>query len=215
MGWGANSYPSGGRYGAAASWGATAGLNGTGGLITTGLMGGTMNWLGSSEYQQPSGPQNVYNATALTFDVRLDPNSAVDNKGGLGALRVFTQYATTPTRTDNNGYSQVWVFGDGSVGTGESTSIFTPGNWVHVSIPASLLGGSGSATDYWDVLNLICIGGDETYIGGETFTTPGNLVLDIDNVGFTSVPEPSSLLLGGLGTLAFALVGACRRVRRS
>ena len=211
MGWGPNEYTPSGRYGANTSWGSTAGPDGSGALITTGTMNLTRKWLGSSEYQKPSGPLNVYWASALTFDVRLDPQSGLDSAGGLGAIRLFTQYATTPSRTDNNGYSQVWVFGDGSVNTGYAGG-FTPGTWVHASIPASLLGGLGSTTDYWDALNLICIGADETYVGGRSFNTDTTVILDIDNIGFTIVPEPSSMLLGVLG---FGLVSIYRKLRRS
>jgi hypothetical protein len=125
---------------------------------------------------------NPVTASALSFDIMIDPNSTPDTYGGYGFFQVFTRDASY---NDNDTGSA-----DGEFGNPNFSSPASPGAgvWTHVSIPLS---GADS------IIRAVTIqdfdSSDRNITGPET--------IYIDNLTLT-VPEPASMSLLGIGALA-------------
>jgi hypothetical protein len=109
--------------------------------------------------------------TTLQFDLKVDPNSALDAFGNNGFFSMALR------NTDN--YNYISQFGD---------NIRIDAGWRHVSVPL---------TGPYDAIRALTF---QLY-GGPSQNLGGPVTLYLDNVFFTEVPEPSSialLLAGGL-----------------
>jgi hypothetical protein len=125
---------------------------------------------------------NPVTASALSFDIMIDPNSTPDAYNGYGYFQVFTRDGSY---NDNDTGSD-----DGEFGNPNFSSPASPGTgvWTHVTIPLS-------GTD--SVIRAVTIqdydSADRNINGPET--------IYIDNLTLT-VPEPASMGLLGLGAVA-------------
>ena len=125
------------------------------------------------------------NATTVSFDLMIDANSVKDQYGGYGDLGIATLTGSWGT------FNQVW---DGptlepNYEFGTSWGVpYTAGSWYHFNI--ALTGSTGTG------INGINI---QDYDGGGKIIN-GTINFYIDNLTFSSVPEPSAvtvLLAGG------------------
>ena len=115
--------------------------------------------------------------SSLSFDLKIDPNSANDFYGNNG------YFAMVIRNTDNYNYNT--QFGD---------SVRSADGWRHVSVPLT------GATDHIRALTFNLYGGPGQNIDGD-------VTFWIDNIEFTAVvPEPSTLALVGLGTLGLLAI---------
>jgi len=121
------------------------------------------------------------NYSSLQFDIRIDPDSAPDAFGLNG-------YFTMAIRNTDN-YNYINQFGD-NVGVSWKTTMAN--GWRHVSVPL---------TGPYDHIRALTF---QLY-GDHVQDITGNVYLNIDNILFTSVPEPATLALLGLGALGLAV----------
>jgi hypothetical protein len=118
--------------------------------------------------------------SGLQMDLRIDPSSAVDAFGNNGFFSLAIR------NTDN--YNYVQQFGD---------NVRSADGWRHIN--------ASPLTAPYDAIRAITW---QLY-GGPSQNLNGDLILWVDNVEFTPVPEPSTLMLGAIG--AFALFFYRRR----
>ena len=109
--------------------------------------------------------------SSLSFDLKIDPNSAVDAFGNNG------YFAMVIRNTD--GYNYITQFG-GNVRSADG--------WRHISTPL---------TGPYDHIRALTF----NLYGGPSQNLTGDVTMYLDNIMFTAVPEPSTLALVGLGTL--------------
>ncbi len=108
----------------------------------------------------------------LSFDLRIDPDSAPDFYGNNG------YFVMAIRNTDN--YNYIQQFGD---------NVRSDAGWRHVSVPVV------GPYDHIRALTFNLYGGPSQDINGD-------VIFNIDNIMITEVPEPASFALLGLGTCA-------------
>jgi hypothetical protein len=114
--------------------------------------------------------------SSLSFDIKIDPNSAPDAFGNNGYFSMVIR------NTDSYNYNQ--QFAD---------NVRSADSWRHVSVPLT------GPYDHIRALTWQLYGGPGQNIDGD-------VTLYLDNIVFTAVPEPSTLALVGLGLLGLLAV---------
>jgi hypothetical protein len=132
---------------------------------------------------------NVQSFANLSFDVMVDPSSTPEAAGTAAGYGYFQ----VATRDSGYGFNTI-----GSIGEdiGASYTGVTAGNWQHFNVALT------GATQPIRALTF------QDY-GGPGQNVNGSVILYIDNIQLTSVPEPSSVALMSVG--GAALVGLIRR----
>jgi len=194
-----------------------------GGVKGTGVLGPTAI-SGSAAATWTRGHPGGYNGTgwfnswnqnpglydAFVFDYNAPANEPLQSNGQLPTMTVWFQYGVGGNATIGNGNNN-----GGTVPL--QVNITADGNWHTAIVAANLFqlnDGAGNFTQntfndvnlYW--LHDLSLGMSGTYSANTTVN------VELDNIGFAwvnSLPEPSSLALFGLGTLALGAVGSYRR----
>lgn len=178
-------------------------LSGSGGGIqgagTLGPTAGVDQWTRAQTYIGAS-----YDASSFqtfTFDLQIDSSTPKDGQGQYPQAVLWFQWGVG-SAGDNSGNNVPY-----------NLSLIQDNDWHTYTVAASALDTSGNGQTFsdWSFLHTISFGFGDTAYGALTTVTA-----NWDNLGFAQpVPEPNSLILGGLGALLFGLVSIHRRLRRS
>jgi hypothetical protein len=132
---------------------------------------------------------NAQNFSNLSFDVMVDPSSTPE-AAGVAAGYGYFQVATRDGSYTFNGISAI------GEDIGAAYTGYTAGEWQHFSVALTGANQSIRALTFQDY-------------GGPGQNVNGPVILYIDNIDLTPVPEPSSIALIGLG--GALLLGVVRR----
>jgi len=199
------------------SFGYTGGVLGSGVLGPTAISGSAVaTWTrghpggynGTGWFNQWNQSPGLYNA--FVFDYNAPTTEPLQSNGQLPTMTLWLQFGVggnaTVGNANNNGGTVPYQF-----------TITADGNWHTAIIPSSLIqisDGSGNYTEStFNDMNLYWLHDLSLGMSG-TMSANTTVSVELDNIGFAwvnSLPEPSSLALFGLGTLALGAVASYRR----